>query len=151
MRAGAGTETKLATAHAHIGGAKMRLGRAEDSEAHIQEALRLSPRDTLVYTWCTIAGAAKLYLAKEGGGDRLAAQVNRIQSKLSNLTFLFGRRFGASQAARGSAVRGSGRTCNHSDFYHRPVSRRRAERKSNLPRSARRVIEGFRKAGAPEQ
>ncbi len=55
----------LANAHGQIGNAKILLGRAEETEAHIQEALRLSPRDTLVYLWCMFAGIAKLYLGKE--------------------------------------------------------------------------------------
>ena len=28
------------------------IGRAEETEAHILEALRLSPRDTFAYLWC---------------------------------------------------------------------------------------------------
>jgi len=39
----------LAGAHAHIGDGKILLGQAEETEAHIQEALRLSPHDTFVY------------------------------------------------------------------------------------------------------
>ena len=38
------------------------LGRAEETEAHIAEALRLSPRDTTAYIWMHIAGIAKNYL-----------------------------------------------------------------------------------------
>ena len=37
------------------------LGRAEETEAHILEALRLSPRDTLDYRWMYSAGHAKLH------------------------------------------------------------------------------------------
>ena len=55
----------LANAHGQIGNAKILLGRAEETEAHIQEALHLSPRDTLVYLWCMFAGIAKLYLGKD--------------------------------------------------------------------------------------
>jgi TolB-like protein/class 3 adenylate cyclase len=49
-------------AHAYIGIGKMFIGRAEETEAHIAEALRLSPRDTMAYVWMTIAGAAKRHL-----------------------------------------------------------------------------------------
>ena len=41
------------------------LGQAEDTEAHIREALRLSPHDTFVYGWCVFAGSAKLSLGRE--------------------------------------------------------------------------------------
>ena len=39
-------DRNLANAHGQIGVAKILLGQAEETEAHIQEALRLSPRDT---------------------------------------------------------------------------------------------------------
>ena len=55
----------LADAHGQTGVAKIFLGRAEDTEAHIQEALRLSPRDTFVNGWCTFAGTAKIHLGKD--------------------------------------------------------------------------------------
>ena len=41
-------DRNLADAHGLIGLAKFFLGRGEETEAHIQEALRLSPRDTLL-------------------------------------------------------------------------------------------------------
>jgi tetratricopeptide (TPR) repeat protein len=39
-------DRNLAGAHAVIGARKLFLGRAAETEAHVQEALRLSPRDT---------------------------------------------------------------------------------------------------------
>ena len=53
----------LAHAHSTIGFGKILIGRPEETEAHIAEALRLSPRDTLAYIWMTHAGMAKLRLA----------------------------------------------------------------------------------------
>jgi tetratricopeptide (TPR) repeat protein len=55
-------DRNLANAHALIGLGKVFIGRAEETEAHIVEALRLSPRDTLTYIWMIHAGAAKLHL-----------------------------------------------------------------------------------------
>jgi TolB-like protein/class 3 adenylate cyclase len=52
-------DRNLATAHATIGLGKTYIGRAEETEAHIVGALRLSPRDTVAYTWMTYAGIAK--------------------------------------------------------------------------------------------
>ena len=45
-----------------IGFGKIFIGRAEETEAHVAEALRLSPRDTLAYVWMTYAGVAKSHL-----------------------------------------------------------------------------------------
>ena len=42
-------DRNLADAHAIIGFGKIFIGRAEETEAHIVEALRLSPRDTSAY------------------------------------------------------------------------------------------------------
>jgi tetratricopeptide (TPR) repeat protein len=55
----------LAVAHATIGLGKLALGRAEETEAHILEALRLSPRDVLAYHWMFMAGATKLQLGSD--------------------------------------------------------------------------------------
>jgi tetratricopeptide (TPR) repeat protein len=55
-------DRNLANAHAQIGFGKIFIGRAEETEAHIAEALRLSSHDTLAYTWMTIAGIAENHL-----------------------------------------------------------------------------------------
>jgi tetratricopeptide (TPR) repeat protein len=52
----------LAHAHAFIGAAKTYIGRAEETEAHMVEAMRLSPRDTYAYAWMHGGGFAKLLL-----------------------------------------------------------------------------------------
>jgi hypothetical protein len=55
-------DRNLASAHAYVGFGKILLGRAEETEAHIAEVLRLSPRDMLAYIWMHIAGMAKNHL-----------------------------------------------------------------------------------------
>ena len=45
-------DRNLASAHAVIGFGKVFIGRAEETEAHIAEALRLSPRDTRLTSGC---------------------------------------------------------------------------------------------------
>ena len=57
-----GLDRNLANAHSFIGLGKIYIGRAEETEADIREALRLSPRDTVTYVWMTLAGLAKNYL-----------------------------------------------------------------------------------------
>jgi TolB-like protein len=58
-------DANFADAHAVIGFAKVVIGRFEETEAHIQEAMRLSPRDQNLYSWLATAGVAKLYLGSE--------------------------------------------------------------------------------------
>lgn len=51
-----------AFAHSVIGFAKVLLGRGAETEAHINEALRLSPRDTQAPRWFVWVGIAKVAL-----------------------------------------------------------------------------------------
>jgi TolB-like protein/Tfp pilus assembly protein PilF len=55
----------LADAHGCIGMAKYFVGRAEETEAHILEALRLSPRDIYAYRWMLFVGIAKAQLGAD--------------------------------------------------------------------------------------
>jgi tetratricopeptide (TPR) repeat protein len=51
-----------AFSHSAIGYAKHLLGRNAETEAHINEALRLSPRDPFAHTWLVWVGCAKVAL-----------------------------------------------------------------------------------------
>ena len=57
-------DRNLADAHGNIGFGKIFIGRAEETEAHIAEGLRLSPRDTYAYIWMGRAALANLYLGR---------------------------------------------------------------------------------------
>jgi TolB-like protein/Tfp pilus assembly protein PilF len=58
-------DRNLAHAHSRIGMAKAFIGRAEETESHVLEALRLSPRDTDAYIWMLIVGIAKVSLGRD--------------------------------------------------------------------------------------
>jgi TolB-like protein/class 3 adenylate cyclase/tetratricopeptide (TPR) repeat protein len=47
-----------------IGVAKIAVGRSEEAEQHIVNAIRLSPKDFMMHAWCVVAGAAKLFLGR---------------------------------------------------------------------------------------
>ena len=55
-------DRNLAAAHAWIGLAKSYLGRPAETESHVREALRLSPRDIFALRWMLFVGHAKLLL-----------------------------------------------------------------------------------------
>jgi TolB-like protein/class 3 adenylate cyclase len=55
----------LALAHSQIGVAKLLMGCGAEIEAHIIEALRLSPRDIFAYDWMMVVGVAKLHLGAD--------------------------------------------------------------------------------------
>lgn len=55
----------LAEAHAQTGSAKLYMGRGAETVTHINEALRLSPRDIFSHRWFMIAGFAKLQINED--------------------------------------------------------------------------------------
>jgi tetratricopeptide (TPR) repeat protein len=73
-------DRNLAMAHGFIGLAKYFTGRSEETENHILEALRLSPRDTNVSVWMVWAGIAKFALGADSDAVerfRHAVELNR--------------------------------------------------------------------------
>ena len=54
-------DRNMVFAHAAIGMAKYAIGRGTETEAHVREALRLSPHDPSAYMWISYAGTAKLW------------------------------------------------------------------------------------------
>ena len=52
--------SSLASAHAMLGLAKYLIGKGEETDGHVQEALRLSPLDSFAYLWMLFAGVAKI-------------------------------------------------------------------------------------------
>ena len=143
----------LVNAQGHIGYAKILLGKADDTEALVLEALRLSPSDAHVYLWCMFAGAAKLYLGNEEDAIpwlRRSIEVNRNFAYSHFLLATVFARLGRLQEARSEAQ--AGLALNPA----LTVSRARAAwtAMSNNPTylaQLESVFEGLRKAGVPEQ
>jgi len=141
----------LAHAHAQIGTAKVFLGQAEEAEAHVQEALRLSPHDTLAYVWCGIAGIARFYLGKEEEAVawlRRSIETNRNDPMSHFFLAAALARLGRIPEARSQAQAGLAMNPTFT------IARVRAGVPSDNPaRIAVRdpFIDGLRKAGVPEQ
>jgi len=57
-------EANLATAHAYLGLMKVFLGRAGETRSHVTEAMRLSPRDPLLFLWHFFIGVADIHLGR---------------------------------------------------------------------------------------
>ena len=143
-------DPNFAHAHAIIGLAKIVVGRFEETEAHVLEAMRLSPRDNYLFNWLDIAGVAQLYVGSDGKAVtcfRRSIEINRnnpvAQHFLAGALALLGQLEEARCAVRTAAAL-------HPDFT---ISRFRAGASSDNPRylAARaRVCDGMRKAGVPE-
>jgi tetratricopeptide (TPR) repeat protein len=57
-------DRNLAWAHANAGFAKVLLGRAEEAESDLLNAIRLSPRDPGLHRWHALLGIADLFLGR---------------------------------------------------------------------------------------
>ncbi len=146
-------DRNLAGAHASIGLGKILIGRAEETEAHINEALRLSPRDTMSYDWMSVAGIAKNHL---GLWDQAAAWFRRAIEANRNYPHPYFV-LGAALAQLGrldeahSAVK-AGLALNPAFTFSR--ARAVLAAISDHPRYLAGhgpIFEGMRKAGVPEQ
>jgi TolB-like protein/class 3 adenylate cyclase len=146
-------DRNLAHAHSSIGFGKIFIGRAEETEAHIVEALRLSPRDTIAYFWIANGGLAKLHL---GSYEQAVAWFRRaIEANRNNPPAYFWLAAALAQLGRldeaQSAVK-AGLAPNPAFTISR--SRAAWTAMSDDPTylaQLESVFEGLRKAGVPER
>ena len=144
-------DRNFAHAHALIGLAKYLTGRIEETEAHVLEALRISPLDYRAGTWMQYAGVAKLLAGRD---EEAVMRLNRSIELNPNfpLAHFFlaaelaclGRLEEAREAAQAGLELEPGFT----------VARYRASPLSDNPvylAGRERVVEGLRMAGVPEQ
>jgi TolB-like protein len=143
-------DRNMAEAHAIIGWAKLLLDRSEETEAHILEALRLSPRDTFAFRWLAFVGFAKLQLGADEEAVawlRQSIEANRnlplAHFHLAAALALLGQLDEAHSAAQAGLAL-------HPDFT---ICRFRASPYSDNPgylAKRERTYEGMRLAGVPE-
>ena len=144
-------DRNLAGAHAQIGNGKLHLGQAQDTEAHVQEALRLSPRDMHVYLWCLFAGLAKFHLGNEEEAVawlRRSIETNRSFPSSYFVLAAALARLGRLSEARSEAQAG---LAINPTFT---ISRFRSGVSIDDPTAIaeqERYIDGLRKAGVPEE
>jgi tetratricopeptide (TPR) repeat protein len=144
-------DRNLAMAHAFIGLAKVYMGRSAETEAHVQEAFRLSPRDTSAFLWMMIAGLAKSQL---GAGEEAVAWFRR--SIEANRNYPIAHFQLASALARLGSL-GDAKAAVQAGLALDPgftLRRLRASAPSDNPTyrtDAIRIYEGLRMAGVPER
>jgi TolB-like protein/class 3 adenylate cyclase len=143
-------DRNLATAHAFIGYAKLALGRAEETEANILEALRISPRDILAYQWMMFAGNAKLLLNSDADAVTWFRRCLEANRNFPNAHFLLAAALallGELDQARAAAR--AGLALNPSFTIHTYRANAVSDNPTYLA-SRERVFEGLRLAGVPE-
>jgi TolB-like protein/class 3 adenylate cyclase len=145
-------DRNLASAHSTIGFGKIFIGRPQDTEAHIVEALRLSPLDMGAYAWMLAVGVAKNHL---GSYEHAVAWCRRaIEARRNYPNAYFDLCVALSQLGRldeaHSAVK-FGLALNPSFTISLACATRTAM--SDDPTylaQLDRALEGLRKAGVPE-
>ena len=143
-------DRNLAPAHAMIGLAKYRIGNSEETEAYVEEALRLSPRDSFVAAWMSIAGDAKLFLGKD---EEAVARLSRAIALNRNNPYTYFllaaalAHLGRMDEAR-DAVQ-AGLALNPAFTMRRYLAGAASDHPTFLTQRER-VAAGLRKAGVPE-
>jgi TolB-like protein/class 3 adenylate cyclase len=146
-------DRNLAHAHAMIGYGKIFVGRAEETEAHIAEALRLSPRDTMAYIWMNIEALAKVHL---GLWDQAVAWYRRaIEAHRNHPDAYFQMaaalaHLGRIDEARSAAKAGLALHPTYVLSHDRASRAARSDDPTYLAQ-LERILEGMRMAGLPEQ
>jgi TolB-like protein len=145
-------DRNLARAHALIGQAKFLLGRGAETEPHINEAFRLSPRDTLAPRWMVWVGLAKAQLGADAEAViwmRRGLDANRNYSVahfgLAATLALLGELDGAQAAAQAGLALDPRFTIRR----FRDATNARSDSPTFLA-NRERLIEGMRLAGVPE-
>jgi TolB-like protein/class 3 adenylate cyclase len=143
-------DRNLAEAHACIGWAKFLLGRGAETEVHIHEALRLSPRDIGAFRWMMFVGIAKSQLGADAEAVvwlRRSIDANRnmpyTHFNLAAALALLGRLDEARAAARTGLALDPG-------FTIRRFRRNLSSDNPTYLAGRERFYEGMREAGLPE-
>jgi tetratricopeptide (TPR) repeat protein len=143
-------DRNLASAHTAIGLAKYLMGQAAETEGHILEALRLSPRDMMAYQWMYCVGAAKVQLGPDAEAVAWLRRSNEANRNFTTSHFALAGALGllgaideARTAAKAALALNPGYT----------IRRLRAHKFSDNPTylaGRERGCEGLRLAGVPE-
>ena len=145
-------DRNLASAHVLIGIAKFLLGRGAETESHINEAFRLSPRDTLADRWMAWVGLAKAQLGADAEAVvwlRRGLDANRNYSAAHFLLAAVLVRLGELDEARAAAQAGLALDPSFTIRRFRDATYARSDNPTFLAWSDR-AIEGMRLAGVPE-
>ena len=143
-------DRNLAPAHAMIGLAKFRIGCGEETQAHVEEALRLSPRDPFVAAWLSIAGDAKLFLGRDEEAVSLFSRAIALNRNNPYTHFLLAAalaNLGRAAEAKDAVQAGLGL---NPDFTMRRYLGGAASDHPTFLAQRERVAAGLRQAGVPE-
>ncbi|MEY9181660.1 MULTISPECIES: tetratricopeptide repeat protein [Bradyrhizobium] len=144
-------DRNIAEAHALIGWAKYFMGRGAETETHISEAFRLSPRDILSFQWSMMVGFAKLQVSADD--EALSWFRRSIETNRNHPTSHFG--LAAALALLGKqeeawAAVQAGLALNPTFAIKRFKSFSVSDNPAFLA-GAKRAVKGFHLAGVPKE
>jgi tetratricopeptide (TPR) repeat protein len=143
-------DRNLAWAHADAGFMKVLLGRAEEAEADLTNAIRLSPRDPGLDRWHALLGIADLFLGRlESALDRLRKSVEINPHVAMPHFFLAAASALSGRAAEAREARNAGLRLDPNFTVARFRNERRSENPTFLAQRER-IYEGLSLAGVPE-
>jgi TolB-like protein/tetratricopeptide (TPR) repeat protein len=143
-------DRNLAWAHADAGFMKVLLGRAEEAEADLTNAIRLSPRDPGLDRWHALLGIADLFLGRlESALDRLRKSVEINPNVAMAHFFLAAASTLSGRAAEAREARNAGLRLDPNFTVARFRNERRSENPTFLAQRER-IYEGLSLAGVPE-
>ena len=143
-------DRNLAWAHADAGFMKVLLGRAEEAEADVANAIRLSPRDPWLDRWHSLLGIADLFLGRlESALDRLRKSVEMNPNVALTQFFLAAASALSGRAAEAREARNAGLRLDPNFTVARFRNERRSENPTFLAQRER-IYEGLSLAGVPE-
>jgi TolB-like protein/class 3 adenylate cyclase/tetratricopeptide (TPR) repeat protein len=143
-------DRNLAWAHADAGFIKVLLGRAEEAEADLTNAIRLSPRDPGLDRWHALLGIADLFLGRLGSAlDRLRKSVELNPNVALAQFFLAAASALSGRAAEAREARNAGLLLDPNFTVARFRNEPRSKNATFLAQRER-IYEGLSLAGVPE-
>jgi TolB-like protein/class 3 adenylate cyclase len=145
-------DRNLAGAHARIGYAKYLIGRSAETEAHVNEALRLSPRDHLAHRWFLWVALAKAQLNLDNEAIvwlRRSLDANRNHSIAHFLFAAVLARLGELEQARAALQEGLALDPSFTIRRYRDATNSFSDNPAFLA-GRERTMKGLRLAGVPE-
>ena len=144
-------DPNLARAHALMGTGKNFSGRPDETEFHVKEALRLSPRDDFAFHWMLTVGAAKLHLrADEEAVLWLGRSIERDRNWPLAHFFLAAALANLGKLKEARAATQSGLALDPT-FTIRRFQVGAAADNASFMATREHFYDGMRKAGVPEQ
>ena len=145
-----GLDGNLAIAHAYVGVMKLLLGRGHETRAHVEQAMRLSPRDPFLFQWHFFIGLADVYLGRVVRGIESLRKTVEINPNWGHSHFILAGALGLA-----GLLEEAGEVCAVARRLapHFTIAKFHAEAVSDNPvflGQREHFCEGLRVAGVPE-